>query len=202
MAIRERPTGRGDSTPESGATVTSCTAVRICTCKESVVSGGKSITPPFLGTERTRRAPVALVMAILVGRDAWEDGVREIEPMVRGRPQRNWRDGVVSPSSAIQGRVELLTRFSARKRGRSPNHELAVTVRLVAGGRAKNSRICSRVGLGAGTAQPVTDAVMALGMVNWRAMAGSSVWESRARGWRWRSAGQGDHRRVTRGTGE
>ena len=35
------------------------------TCKASVVSGGKSITPPFLGTERTRRVPVALVMAIL-----------------------------------------------------------------------------------------------------------------------------------------
>jgi hypothetical protein len=61
------------------------------------VSGGKSITPPFLGTERTRRVPVALVMAILVGRDAWGDSVSEIELMVRDRPQLNSKDGVVSP---------------------------------------------------------------------------------------------------------
>ena len=48
------------------------------------MSGGKSITPPILGTARTKRVPEALVMAILVGRDAWEDSVREIELMVRG----------------------------------------------------------------------------------------------------------------------
>ena len=100
----------------------------------------------------------------------------EIELMV-GCGQLKSIDGVVSPMSASQGRVESLTRFSGRKRGRSPSHELAVTLRLRGGLGAKNSRRLFE-GLARdrdGVAGDV--AVMALGMVNWRAMAGSSVWD-------------------------
>ena len=61
------------------------------------MSGGKSITPPALGTARTKRLPEALVMAILVGRDAWADSVREIESMVRGLLQLNRREGACRP---------------------------------------------------------------------------------------------------------
>ena len=82
MEIRARPTGSGDSTPVKGGNWSLGERPRICTRKESVVSDGKSITPP-LGTARTRQVPEALVMAILVGREAWEDSVREIELMVR-----------------------------------------------------------------------------------------------------------------------
>src|ERR1700722_10501065 len=75
MAIRERPTGNGDSTPDSDDNWSLGEELKTRTWRESVVSGRKWITPPFLGTERTRRVPVALVMAILVGREASRDSV-------------------------------------------------------------------------------------------------------------------------------
>src|SRR5271155_3633849 len=95
------------------------------TCKLFVTSGGNEIRPPFLGTLRSSRVPVGLVMDISVGRDAWRVKLNEMDPTLVARGHVRFTYGCGSPIAAIHGEFASSTMFSGRKRGRLPSQELA-----------------------------------------------------------------------------